>query len=180
MSDGEDSGVTLSDGTDAETPLANWWSSRDRGVSAVVAKSLEAGIVVLYISLLVSVLYGGVVPEYRGAAGDELGERILAEAVVEVQSAVPGDDRTEATVRHDLPTTIQSATYRIEARTSPDTGRHELVLLHDDPAIDGALPLVLPADVERVEGAWDSHEPGVVEIESTDDGRIVRLERGGA
>lgn len=146
---------------------------RDRGVSAVVAKTLEAGIVVLYVSMLVSVLYGGVVPEYRAAAGDELGERVLAEAAVEIQTAVPEDRQSEATVRHELPTTIESATYRITAEND------SLVLRHDDPAIENEVPLVLPADVVRVEGTWASHEPAAVRVEQTDAGRIVWLESGG-
>lgn len=146
---------------------------RDRGVSAVVAKTLEAGIVVLFISLLVAVLYGGVVPEYRAAAGDELGERVLAEAAVEVQTAVPETPSTEAAVRHELPTTIEAATYRIVAENG------SLVLVHGDPAIENELPLALPSDVVRVEGEWYSHETAVVRVEETDAGRVVRLEPGG-
>lgn len=142
----------------------------DRGLSAVVGKSLEAGIVVLYISMLVGVLYGGVVPEYEAAAGEELGERVLAEAALEVQSAVPADPDTEATARHDLPASIDGSTYRIEAQ---DGG---LALVHGDHAVDQEVPLVLPADVDRVEGAWASSETNVVRVEQTDDGRVVVLE----
>lgn len=148
--------------------------NRDRAVSAVVAKTLEAGIVVLYISLLVTVLYGGVVPEYTSAAGDELGERVVSEAAIEVQTAVPADTRSEATVRHELPSSIESASYRIVVENE------SLVLVHTDPAIDAEVPLALPPDVERVEGEWYSHEPAVVTVEQTDDGRVVRLEPGGA
>lgn len=156
-----------------------WWRSRaaperERAVSAVVGKSLEAGIVVLYVSLLVSTLYGGVVPEYRAAAGDELGERVLAEAAVEVQTAVPADPRTEARVRHDLPTTIRGGTYSVVAEN--DTLRLE----HPDDAIGGEQPLALPPDVERVEGTWHSHQTTVVTVEQTDDGRVVRLHAEGA
>lgn len=143
---------------------------RQRGVSAVVGKTLEAGIVVLYVSLLVSTLYGGVVPEYRGAAGEELGDRVLAEAALEVQIAVSEDPRTEASVRHDLPTTIRETTYRIVAENE------SLRLVHSDAAVGAELPLALPADVVRIEGTWYSHEQAVVTVERTADGRIVRLE----
>lgn len=147
-------------------------SGRDRAVSAVVAKTLEAGIVVLYVSLLVAVLYGGVVPEYRGAAGAELGERVVAEAAVEVQTAVPQDPRAEATLRHDLPASIESASYSVVARNET------LVLVHPDPAVEAAVPLVLPADVDRVEGEWHSGDPAAVSVEQTDEGRVVRLHGG--
>lgn len=145
-------------------------AGRDRAVSAVVGKALEAGIVVLYASLLAATLYGGVVPEYERAAGAELGERVLAEAAVEVQTAVPEDPRATATVRHDLPRTIDGSTYRVAA------GDGELVLHHPDPAVGGSVPLALPPDVDRVVGAWDSHERGRITVERTDEGRVVRLE----
>lgn len=145
-------------------------AGRDRGVSAVVGKTLEAGIVVVYVSMLVGVLYGGVVPAYQGAAGDELGERVLAEAVLEVQTAVPADPNSETTVRHRLPRTVAGEPYRIVA-----TNR-SLRLVHDDPAVGGTVPLVLPDDVSRVEGEWSSGAVAVVRVERTASGRVVRLE----
>lgn len=145
-------------------------SGRQRAVSAVVGKTLEAGIMVLYVSLLVSALYGGVVPEYRGAAGDELGDRVLAEAALEVQTAVSEDARTEADVRHDLPTSIRGTTYRIVAENET------LRLVHSDAAVGGELPVALPDDVVRIEGTWYSHERSLVRVERTPAGRVVRLE----
>lgn len=145
-------------------------ADRDRAVSAVVGKTLEAGIVVLYVSMLVAVLYGGVVPEYEAAASDELGERVLAETALAVQTAVPADPSSEATVRHRLPETVAGSTYRIVA------ANRSLRLVHEDAAVGGTVPLVLPEDVDRVEGEWVSSEVGVVRVERTDTGRVVHLE----
>jgi len=147
---------------------------RDRAVSAVVGKSLEAGIVVLYISTMVGVLYGGVVPEYQATTGEELGERVLAESVLEVQTAVPADPEATGTTRHQLPRTIDDEPYRIVASND------SLRLVHDTAAISTTIPLRLPSDVQRVEGEWRSSAPAVVTVEQTSSGRVVRLEAGSA
>ena len=146
--------------------------SDGRALSAVVGKTLEAGIVVLYVSLLIGVLYGGVVPEYESTTGAELGERVLAESALEVQGAVPADPDATATVEHDLPRSIDSEPYRIVA----DDGSLELV--HEDEAVGGTVPLALPPDVVRVEGEWESSAPTVVRVERTPAGRVVHLEVG--
>jgi len=151
-------------------PTSPATADRDRAVSAVVGKTLEAGIVVLYVSMLVAVLYGGVVPEYQAAASEELGERVLAEAAFEVRSAVPADPGSETTVRHRLPETIGGTTYRIVAADE------SLVLEHPDGAVGDELPLALPGDVARLEGEWSSTDRVVVRVEATPDGRVVRLE----
>lgn len=144
----------------------------DRALSAVVGKSLEAGIVVLYISTMVGVLYGGVVPEYQAATGEELGERVLAEGVLEVQTAVPADPQATGVARHTLPRTIDDETYRIVAAND------SLRLLHDDESVHTEIPLRLPPDVQRVEGEWHSSAPAVIRVEQTASGRVVRLEAG--
>ncbi|AGN01324.1 hypothetical protein L593_06885 [Salinarchaeum sp. Harcht-Bsk1] len=146
----------------------------DRALSAVVGKTLEAGIVVLYISMLIGVLYGGVVPEYQQTTGAELGERVLAESVLEVQSAVPADPDATATVRGDLPRSIDNDPYRIVASNA------SIELVHEDPAIGGEVPLAMPSDVIRVEGEWESTASAVVRVETTPAGRVVRLEAGSA
>lgn len=145
-------------------------ADRGRATSAVVGKTLEAGIVVLYVSMLVAVLYGGVVPEYQDAAGEELGERVLAEAAVAIGTAVPEDPGAEATVRHRVPETISRTTYRIVAANG------SLALVHDDDAVGGAVPLALPEDVVRVEGEWSSAEQPIVRVDRAPAGRVVRLE----
>ena len=144
----------------------------ERALSAVVGKTLEAGIVVLYISMLLGVLYGGVVPEYQQTTGAELGERVLAESVLEVQSAVPADPDATATVRHELPRSIDDEPYRVVARNG------SLALVHEESAVGGAIPLALPPDVIRVEGAWRSTAPAVVRVETTPAGRVVQLREG--
>lgn len=53
----------------------------DRAVSPVVGKALEAALVVLFIGLVTTSLYGSVLPSYRTTAGDGVGERTLASAV---------------------------------------------------------------------------------------------------
>lgn len=144
----------------------------DRGVSAVVGKTLEAGIVVLYISLLVAVLYGGVVPEYESTTGTELGERVLAEGTLEVQRAVPADPDATATVEHELPRSIDDKPYRVVGHND------SLELVHDDEAVGGEVPLTLPPDVVRVEGEWESTATAIVRVERTAAGRVVYLEVG--
>lgn len=145
---------------------------RDRGVSAVVGKALEAAIVVLYVSLLIATLYGGAIPEYESAAGAELGERVLAESVLEVRAAVPASGAGTATVAHDIPRTIDDEPYRIVAAND------SLQLVHEDRSIGGRLPLALPADVQRVEGEWLSTAEQAIVVERTPGGRVVRLVEG--
>ena len=147
----------------------------DRGLAPVVSKALEAGIVVLYVGLLVAALYGNVVPGYRTAAGAEIGERALATAAERVQQAVPPAARAvDARYRVDLPRTIRGRGYRIRA-----AGR-TLVLDHPHPAVGREAELALPPRVARVEGTWSSREPSVVRVTDAPGGLVVRLEAGGS
>lgn len=147
----------------------------DRGLAPVVSKALEAGIVVLYVGLLVAALYGTVVPGYRTAAGAEVGERALAAAAERVQQAVPPAARdVDARYRVDLPRTIRGRGYRIRA-----DGR-TLVLDHPHPAVGGEAELALPPRVARVEGAWSSREPAVVRVTDIPGGLAVRLDAEGS
>lgn len=147
--------------------------SDERGVTTAVGKLLEVGIVVLYITALTATLYGNVLPDYRSATADELGERVLAKAAYEVEDAVPSRGRAVAVrSRVALPETIRSDPYRIRA-----TGR-SLVLDHPHPAVDGRVTLVLPADVVRVAGEWRSDRPALVAIRSVEGGLAVSLATG--
>lgn len=148
----------------------------ERGASPVVGKALEAGIVVLYIALLLTVLYGGAVPEYRAAAGEEVGDRVLAEASQEIQTAVPEHETTTARVTVDLPEQLQGSNYQLRA-TERDGG-YALVLDHPAPSVGGELPVLLPADIVRFEGSWDSTASAVVVVEQDTEGRVVELRRG--
>ncbi len=129
--------------------------------------------VVLYVALLSTTLYGGVVPEYRTAAGAEVGERALAESAQRVQQAVPADARRVA-VRQQvtLPDTLGGSEYdiRVEDRS--------LVLDHPGEGIGGSVRLALPPTVESVSGEWSSREAAVVVVRTSSDGDglAVRLE----
>jgi hypothetical protein len=146
---------------------------RDRGVSPVVGKALEASIVVLYVSLLGATLYGGLVPEYRTAAGAEVGERVLSQSAQRVQQAVPPTARAVG-VRTgvSLPATIRGRGYAIRAEN------RTLVLDHPREGVGGRARLALPATVESVTGNWSSGEPAVVAVRGDGEGLTVELESG--
>lgn len=148
--------------------------SDGRGVSPVVGKALEVSVVVLYIGLVSTTLYGGVVPEYRSAAGGEVADRTLAGATQEVEDAVPPGTATAVDVRRqvDLPRTIRGEPYHVR------TDGRTLVLDHPDPNVRTATTLVLPTGVVRVTGSWSSTAEAFVAVERTDAGLVVRLERG--
>lgn len=148
----------------------------NRAATPAVGKALEAGLVVLYIGLLTTALYGGAVPEYRSAAGDAVGDRALATAAERVQQSVPPPARTvQVRTRVDLPDTLRGAAYRVRA-----DGR-ALVLDHPHPRVGGRAPLALPDRVARVEGEWTSTDRTVVRVAEADapGAVIVRLESGG-
>lgn len=142
----------------------------DRGVAPAVGKVLEIGVVVLFVGVVTTALYAGVVPDYRTAAGDEVGDRVLVAAADEIRASVPPEGRTVAAERRvDLPTTIRTANYRLVAAD----GR--LRLAHPNDAVSGTVRLALPDRVARVEGTWRSGADTVVRVESTPEGLVVRL-----
>ena len=142
----------------------------NRGLSTVVEKLLSLSIVVLYITLLTTVLYGGSVPAYKGAVGAELGERTLAEATARIEQTVPPAGRSvTATRRVDLPSTIDGSTYEIR------TDDEWLVLDHPDDDIGGRVRPVLPARVTTVTGEWHSGEETVVSVTGTRQNLTVQL-----
>lgn len=142
----------------------------DRATSAVVGKALEAALVVLYVGMLAGALYGGVVPEYRTAAGEEVGERVLATAALQIQQAVPADAYVvEARMRVELPTTIRGNIYEI--RVEGDS----LTLAHPHRAVSQSTPLALPETVTEIDGVWASNDPAVIAVEKGDEGLSVRL-----
>ena len=143
----------------------------NRGLSTVVEKLLSLSIVMLYITLLTTVLYGGSIPAYRGAVGAQLGERALAEATAEVERTVPPRGRDVAAKRRvDLPATIDGAGYRIRAN-----GTH-LLLDHPDAEVGGNARPILPDRVETVTGAWESGAETVVNVTGSQGNLTVRLE----
>lgn len=145
----------------------------DRATVPAVGKALEAGIVVLYVGLLTTALFGGYVADYRTAAGDELGERTLATASHEIRAAVPpAATAAQVHVRVEVPDTIRGEGYRIRAE-----GR-SLVLDHPAAGVGGRTRMALPERVTEVTGSWHSQRPAAVRVEGTDGGLSVRLVSG--
>lgn len=141
-----------------------------RGLTPAVGKALEVGVVVLFVGVMSTALYGGVVPDYRGDVGDEVAERTVAAAAERVENAVPPAARHARVVhRVDLPVSIRGAGYRVVA-----TGG-SLVVEHPSPEIDARTRLALPARVASVSGAWESGEEAVVLVTGDADGLRIRL-----
>lgn len=143
----------------------------NRGLSTVVEKLLSLGIVLLYITLLTTVLYGGTVPAYRGAVGAELGERTLSESTARIEQTVPPAGRSvTASRRVSLPATIDGATYEIRA------DGERIVLDHPDPDIGGQTKPVLPSRVDTLSGTWQSGGEMVITVSGSRGDLTVRLE----
>jgi hypothetical protein len=153
--------------------MSKAFGSDTRAVTPVVAKTLEVAIVVLFVGVVTTGLYTGVVPEYRDSAGERIGDRTLATAGDWVEDAVPPTaTRVDRQVRVDLPETIRGAGYWIRA-----DGR-TLVLDHPRERIGNRLRLNLPSSVVSVTGRWSSYEPAIVTVQGSSDGLTVRLVRG--
>lgn len=144
----------------------------DRALSPVVGKGLEVGIVVLFVALLTTTLYGGVVPDYRTAVGAEIGERALVGAAARVERAVPARSaRIERALAVPLPRTIRGEPYRIRATNGT------LVLDHPTPGIGGRVRLATP-HASAVTGTWASWNRSWLVVRDGPDGPVVRLVNG--
>jgi len=142
-----------------------------RGLSTVVEKLLGLGIVVLYVGLLTTTLYGGVVPEYQSAVGSEVAERTLVQSAARIEDAVPPRARiVAAVVQVDLPATIDGAAYTVR------TDGGSLVLDHPNPSIGGRVQPVLPSRVDSLNGSWESGERTVVRVSGGRGNVVVTLE----
>lgn len=150
-------------------------SRADRAVTPVVEKVITIGLVVLFVGGTTTALFGGAVPTYRDAVGDELGERILATATERVEAAVPpnGTDVTSRT-RVDLPASIRGSPYSITASGT------DLVLEHPRESVGDRMRPALPAHVAGIEGEWRSGTPLVVTVREGGDGLVVELGGGDA
>lgn len=121
----------------------------ERAVSPVVAKTLAAGLAVLYVAGMTTILLGGLVPGYERAAGDELSERVLATAAQSVEKTVPEAAGTVETTRSvTLPERIKEESYRIELTNGT------LQLDHPDDRLDESISLSLPAGTTAEDGVW--------------------------
>ncbi len=142
----------------------------DRGLTPAVGKALEVGIVVLFVGVLTTALYGGAVPDYRTAVGDEVADRAVVAAAERVENAVPPSARRVRTVHAvDLPGSIRGENYRIavENRT--------LLLDHPSPTVGASARLALPERVESVDGVWRSSDETVVVVTGDEEGLRVEL-----
>ncbi|MFB6308786.1 MAG: hypothetical protein ABEH35_05595 [Haloarculaceae archaeon] len=149
-------------------------SADSRAVSPVVEKLLVMGIVVLFVGLLTTTLFGGVVPDYRAAVGSELGDRTLALAAERIQQAVPPDaTAVRSRTRVELPATIRGTGYALVV-----DGR-SLVLDHPDAAVGGRIRLALPDHVAVVTGRWQSGAETTVVVRDHPRGLEVELTNGG-
>jgi hypothetical protein len=119
-------------------------------------------------------IYGGVLPDFRTAAGERVADRTLATASQRVQQSIPPEATAVAgRTRVDLPATIRGDAYAIRADGST------LVLEHPDAGIASRSRLALPGHVTRVEGRWESGDRALVVVRSGEDGLVVRLETEG-
>jgi hypothetical protein len=145
----------------------------NRAVSPVVGKLLAAGITVLYIASVTGLLLGGVVPDYRAATGNELGERVLATAAGDIERAVPTTEG-DATVRltRSLPRTIAGDRYRLTI------ANQTLRLDHPDDSIDTAAQLSLPSAVAVGNATWHSGNRLVIRVEGERSNRTLSLQEG--
>ncbi|GGC54900.1 DUF7266 family protein [Haloferax sulfurifontis] len=185
MADAPEPRPTASDVSGPSSPATSVRAA-ERAVVPVVGKALEAAVAVLFIGLLTTVLFGGVVPDHRAAVGDELADRTLAAATERVEttavvpeSAVRGTRAADA----DLPRAIRGQSYRIAyvpnatLATDPNVSAPALVLDHPNDAFDRRFPVTLPDSV-TVSGEWDSGNDCVVRVAVGDDGTTLELANG--
>ncbi|MFH5798049.1 hypothetical protein [Haladaptatus sp. CMAA 1911] len=145
----------------------------DRAVSPVIGKVLEAGLVVLYIGLLTTTLYGGIVPKYRTAVGDEVGQRVLSKSAERIQQAVPEvGTNVRVRLRVSLPETVRGSGYVVRA------DGESLTFDHPNERLNSTVRLALPSRVATVRGNWSSREPAFIVVRSGPRGLIVELMRG--
>jgi len=146
----------------------------DRAVAPVVGKALESGLVLLYVALVTTALFGSVVPHYRSAAGAAVADRALADAASDVEHAIPAGHGNATVSRSvSLPTTIRGETYTVRA------DNRTLVLVHPNPGVSGRIRLALPGSVTRVTGAWHSSERATVTVRRENGTTVVTLEADG-
>ncbi len=148
----------------------------------MVAKSLEAAVVVLFIGVVTTGLYAGVVPDYRSVTSAEIGDRALAAAGHEIEQAIPPEgEAIEAERRVELPTTVRSEPYRVVAVDGETNGVDDagevarIELRHPHPAVEGSRTLSLPAHVVEVRGELAGGDGWIVVSTAHDDGVIVTL-----
>lgn len=143
-----------------------------RAISPVVAKTLAAGLALLYVAGMTSVLLGGVVPSYETATADELSERALATAAQGIEGTVPAATGTVNTTRTvELPETIRDEHYRIEL------SNRTLQLDHPADRLDDSIRLSLPAGTATEAGTWRSSTTFRIRVSGPASNRTIRVEQ---
>ncbi|MDS0297902.1 hypothetical protein NDI76_04035 [Halogeometricum sp. S1BR25-6] len=151
----------------------------ERALSPVVGKSLELGVVVLFVAVLSASFYGGIVPEYRTTAAAEAGDRALVGGAERVERAVPErPGRIERRVAVSLPATLRGDPYRIRAASDPEANATALVLDHPDVGVGGRVRLSFPTRGANVTGTWESASDSWVVVRGGSERVSVSLENG--
>jgi hypothetical protein len=136
---------------------------------------LEIAVLVVFLGLVSAALFGSVVPEYRTAAGAEIGDRVLVAAAgqIEVAARAPAEV-VERRVDVSIPRTVRGTAYVVRAETQ--NGTPTLVLDHPNPAIGGETALSVPPRVD-VDGEFRSGTSPTAVVSRRADGTMeVRLQ----
>ena len=145
----------------------------DRAIAPVVGKTLAAGIALLYVGGMMIVLLNGQAPVYRTAAGEELGERVLATAANGVERTIPdAAGRVQTRREIALPATIRDASYTLRLQNGT------LALEHPIEGVGGQASLSLPRNMTVADGRWESGETVVVRVSGPPANRTLWLEDG--
>lgn len=142
-----------------------------RAVSPVVGKILAAGITLLFVAGMSATLYGGLVPHYQTTAGDELGERVLATAVISIEATPPAVDGTvDSERRVELPATIDSEGYRLVL------SNETLTLAHPAEGIGAETRLALPENVTVEDSSYQSGTDLVIRVTGPENDRRITID----
>lgn len=143
----------------------------ERAVSAVVAKTLAAGLAMMYIAGMTGIILGGIVPDYEHTTGEELSERTLATAATTIEGSVPQANGTvNTTSTAELPSTIDGQSYRIELSD------RTLSLVHPTESIGHSTRLSLPPDTTAENGTVASSEQFRVRVTGPASNRTVSVD----
>lgn len=142
----------------------------DRATSSVVGKLLGVGLVLLYLSGVTTVLFGGVIPDAQRASGQEVAERTVADVAARLERAIePVQGHVQGRVAFEPPTTIDGSGYRLRLRDG------EIALVHPNDAFSTVAPLDVPSAVTVVDSTVDSGASGALVVRGEADNRTIAL-----
>ncbi|WP_380678788.1 DUF7263 family protein [Salinigranum sp. GCM10025319] len=94
----------------------------ERAAAPVVGKTMEVAVLVVFLGVVSAALFGSVVPQYRTAAGAEIGDRVLVAAAGQIETAASGPESVvERRVDVSVPRTIRGAAYVVRAENRNGT-----------------------------------------------------------